>query len=353
MTPTVSVVIPCYNLGEYLDEAVESVLAQTYQDFEILIVDDGSTDEQTRTLLANYSQPRTRVIRTDNRGLSAAKNTGAARTTGKYLCMLDADDRLDPRYMALSVAALDQDETLAFASHWLRTFGEEEKDWTPAACDFPALLDLNTVNGAALVRREALNAVGGFDESMREGCEDWDFWIALVARGFRGRIIPEVLFHYRRRTGSMSRMMMTGDGHARLYGYLARKHRDAFRRHLPALMARRENDESRLRVQLDALRLEHFEWTRPELEKRRDDLAVAERQAARHAATLEREALASEAERLRTALDAATSEALRYHADANRASGQIHELHRSLSWRLTRPLRSIGGWLRRIQGDRS
>jgi glycosyltransferase involved in cell wall biosynthesis len=346
MTPTVSVVIPCYNLGEYLDEAVESVLAQTYQDFEILIVDDGSTDERTRTVVANYSRSRTRVIRTDNRGLSAAKNMGAAQTTGKYLCMLDADDRLDPRYMALSVAALDQDETLAFASHWLRTFGEEEKDWTPAACDFPALLDLNTVNGAALVRREALNAVGGFDESMREGCEDWDFWISLVARGYRGRIIPEVLFHYRRRPDSMSRTMMTGDRHVRLYGYLAHKHRDAFQRHLPALLARREHDESRLRTQIEALRLEHFEWTRPELEGRRDNVAVAARQAARHA-------VASELEGLRIGLDAARSEALRYHAEANRHSGLIQELQRSLSWRLTRPLRSIGGWARRIRGGRS
>jgi hypothetical protein len=126
-----------------------------------------------------------------------------------------------------------------------------------------------------------------------------------------------------------------------------------FRLHLPALMARREHDESRLRLQIDALGLEHFEWTQPELEKRRDDLAVAERRAARHSAALEREALASQAVRLQTALDTATSEALRYHADANRASGQIHELHRSLSWRLTQPLRSISGWIRRVTGGRS
>jgi len=347
---TVSVVIPCYNLGEFLDEAVDSVLAQTFQDFEILIVDDGSTDERTQALLASYSRPRTRVIRTENHGLPAAKNIGAAQTVGKYLCMLDADDRLDPHYMAVSVAALEQDQTVAFASHWLRTFGEEEKDWTPAGCDFPGLLDLNTVNGAALVRREAFNAVGGFDESMRDGCEDWDFWISLVARGLRGIVIPEILFHYRRRPGSMSRTMMTGDGHARLYGYLARKHRDVFRLHLPALVARREHDESRLREQIEQLGLEHFEWTRPELEKRRDDLAVAERRAARYSAVLEREALASQAENLRHALDTATSEALRYHADANRTQGQIHQLQLSMSWRLTQPLRSIGGWVRRILG---
>src|SRR5207248_10063202 len=92
----VSVIIPCFNLGGYLDEAVESVLAQTFQDFEILIVDDGSTDEETRRVLAYYRKPRTRVVRSENRGLPAAKNLGLAHTTAPLVCMLDADDQLDP-----------------------------------------------------------------------------------------------------------------------------------------------------------------------------------------------------------------------------------------------------------------
>src|SRR5437660_4655595 len=220
----VSVIVPCYNLGEYLDEAVDSVLAQTFQDFEIVVVDDGSTDQATRRLLAAYEKPRTRVIRSENRGLPAAKNLGLAETTGPYVCMLDADDRLDPQLLAKSVAALDRDPSLAFVSHWLRTFGDESWEWTPSRCDFPALLDVNTVNGAALVRRSALLAVGGFDESMRDGCEDWDAWISLVERGFKGAILPEVLFHYRRRPESMSRVMMRGEGHPRLYRRLTEKH---------------------------------------------------------------------------------------------------------------------------------
>ena len=198
----VSVIIPCYNLGRYLDEAVESVLAQTFEDFEILVVDDGSTENETRRL-------------------PAAKNLGLAHTTGPYVCMLDADDRLDPCLLEKSVAALDGDSSIAFVSHWLRTFGDEVWEWTPTRCDAPALLDVNTVNGAALVRRSALDAVGGFDESMRDGCEDWDVWISLVERGFKGAILPEVLFHYRRRPESMSRVTMRGEGHPRLYRRLA------------------------------------------------------------------------------------------------------------------------------------
>jgi len=348
MSPTVSVVIPCYNLGQFLDEAVQSVLDQTYQDFEILIVDDGSTDEQTRTLLANYQRPKTRVIRTENRGLPAAKNAGAAATSGRYLCMLDADDRLDRLYMEKSVAALDNDAGCAFVSHWLRTFGDETHDWTPERCDFPALLDVNTVNGAALVRRQALEAVGGFDESMRDGCEDWDFWISLVEGGHRGHILPEVLFHYRRRPGSMSKTMVKDAGHSRLYAFLARKHADAFRSHLGALVARRSRDEATLREHLDDLDLEHHAWAAPELAKRRDDLAAAERMVRRHTERLERQAIDAEltvtretAARLETARAEATAEALRFHAEANRATAEAAELRRSLSWRITQPLRWV------------
>ena len=354
MTPTVSVVIPCYNLGEYLDEAVQSVLDQTFQDFEILIVDDGSTDERTRSLLASYARPKTRIIRTENRGLPAAKNSGAANTTGRYLCMLDADDRLDPRYMEVSVAALEANPTLAFVSHWLRTFGDEDNDWTPERCDFPALLDMNTVNGAALVRREAVQAAGGFDEAMRDGCEDWDFWITLVERGFAGHILPEILFQYRRRRGSMSRTMLKDDGHARLYAYLARKHSAAFRQHLPALLSRREQDETTLLAQCNRLALEHFEWAELELARRRDDVAIAERQAARRRAELERQRLKIEVEVLRDARAIATSEALKYHADANRSAEELASLRQSASWRLTRPLRRIVDLFRgRRGGDQS
>jgi glycosyltransferase involved in cell wall biosynthesis len=357
MTPTVSVVIPCYNLGEYLDEAVQSVLAQTYQDFEILIVDDGSTDERTRTLLAAYTPPKTRIIRTENRGLPAAKNAGAAATTGRYLCMLDADDRLDPLYMEKSIAVLGKDATCAFVSHWLRTFGDETHDWTPERCDFPALLDVNTVNGAALVRRQALEAVGGFDESMRDGCEDWDFWISLVERGHRGHILPEVLFHYRRRPGSMSKTMVKDAGHSRLYAFLARKHAEAFRTHLPALVARRSRDEATLRAHLEDLNLEHHEWAAPELAKRRDDLAAAERRVSRHAELLERQTIDAEltvmretAARLETARAQATTEALRFHAESSRAVEEAAALKRSLSWRITKPLRWVAD---RFRGGRA
>src|SRR5437879_507126 len=96
--PVVSVIIPCFNQGATLDEAVASVLNQTFTDFEIVIVNDGSTDPFTSELLANYHRPRTRVITTANGGLAAARNTAIRNSRGKYILPLDADDRIAPEY---------------------------------------------------------------------------------------------------------------------------------------------------------------------------------------------------------------------------------------------------------------
>src|SRR6185369_13027955 len=160
MGSSVSVIIPCYNLGRYLDEAVASVLAQTFQDFEILIVDDGSTDAATRAVLDGYSRPRTRVFRTAHAGLAAARNHGIERAQGRYVCALDADDTLEPAFLEKLVRVLDADASLTFSSCWLRTFGDESWEWTPERCDLPALLWENTVLTAALVRRDAVVAIG-------------------------------------------------------------------------------------------------------------------------------------------------------------------------------------------------
>lgn len=323
-TPTVSVIVPCYNLGRYLPEAIDSVLAQSYTDFQILIVDDGSTDAETRRVLADYAKgelPNLQVVTSHNRGLPGAKNLGLAHTSGRYVCMFDADDRLVPEFLEKSVAVLERDSRIAFVSHWLRTFGDDESDWTPTSCDFPTLLDLNTINGAALVRRSALDAVGGFDETMRDGCEDWDVWISLVEGGFPGTILPEVLFLYRRRPDSMSRHMMEGDRHPRLYRRLVEKHAESYRAHLTALLVRRERDLSHLRRHIDALEIDYERELEPQLREVRDDVAL------RHGPAV-----------------------AAGHGEAASARAEVHALRTSLSWRVTAPFRALYDLIRQRGG---
>jgi glycosyltransferase involved in cell wall biosynthesis/SAM-dependent methyltransferase len=237
MSSLVSVVIPCFNLAAYLDETVQSVLDQTFQDFEIVIVDDGSDDAATRHMLASYRRPKTRIVRIENRGLPGARNRGLEEAVGRYVSFLDADDLYEPSFLERTVATLEADPSKAFASCWLRAFGEDDFSWAPESCSFPRLLAEDTVCTAALMRRGAVEAVGGFDESGNVyGYEDWALAIAVVERGGEGLILPEFLFRYRIRAGSMTSECTRPENHARVVEYLVDKHAATYRRHFSGVI---------------------------------------------------------------------------------------------------------------------
>src|SRR5215213_6636466 len=101
MSPRVTIVIPCFNLGEYLADTIDSVLAQTFQDFEIIVVNDGSTDERTNRIISDLSHPKIRTIATANQGLARARNSGIAGAAGDYILPLDADDKIAPTYLRM------------------------------------------------------------------------------------------------------------------------------------------------------------------------------------------------------------------------------------------------------------
>ena len=321
--PTVSVIVPCFDLGQYLDEAVASVLAQTFQDFEILIVDDGSTDPATQALLGGYSRPKTRVIRAEHAGLAASRNLGIAQATGRYLCALDADDTLEPSFLEKMVGALDRDNSLTFSSCWLRTFGDESWDWTPQRCDLPTLLWEDTVLTAALVRREAVVSVGGYDTNMPEqGDEDWDLWLTLVERGHRGAILPEILFNYRRRAGSMSTVCWHGPGHLPLLRYRVAKHRTTYERYRFDVLLHQDDATGGLLRRNDRLERHIASDLEPAVNLRRQELGTLQAKLA----------AGSHVEHLEAALRSTTAE--------------VAALRGSMSWRVTAPLRAIyGRWL--------
>jgi glycosyltransferase involved in cell wall biosynthesis len=275
MNPKVSVVIPCYDLGEYLDEAVQSVLAQTFQDFEILVVNDGSAHPATRALLAEYQRPRTRVIHMKHGGLAAARNLGIANAAGQYLCALDADDRLESTFLEKTVRILESDPSVTFVSSWLRTFGNESWEWKPERCDLPTLLWEDTVLTASLVRRDAVLSVGAYDTAMPvQGDEDWDLWLTLVERGYRGVILREILFHYRRRTGSMSSICWWGAGHLPLARYRLAKHRATYERYLADVLLHQEDETAVLLRQNDEMERRLTSELGPAIAARLEELAT-------------------------------------------------------------------------------
>ena len=220
--PIVSVVIPCYNYGEYLEEAVDSALGQTLQDSEVIVVDDGSTDSLTMEVLAKLDRPRTRVIHQANTGLPGARNAGIGVATGRYICCLDADDALEETYLEKTVTLLESHPDIGFAYSWVRRFGAAEGVWEPEDFNLKKLLEYNHVSVSAVFRRQAWEAVGGYWNEMRPGYEDWEFWIRLAAHGYSGKLIPEFLLKYRKHGRSMVDEIV--DQHERLVRKIRQRH---------------------------------------------------------------------------------------------------------------------------------
>ena len=147
---------------------------------------------------------RTRVIRQANQGLSAARNTGMSAARGTYVVPLDADDELEPQFLEKMVAALEPEPEAAFAACRARLFEDIDAVWVPRPYNPYQLLLSNSIIGCVLLRRDAYLAVGGYDETMRHGNEDWDLWIRLIKAGWDVVEVPDVLFRYRKHGISMS-----------------------------------------------------------------------------------------------------------------------------------------------------
>ncbi|MBE6467087.1 MAG: glycosyltransferase family 2 protein [Alphaproteobacteria bacterium] len=201
--PRVSIVIPCYNHGQYVDEAVNSCLAQSYDDIEIIIVNDGSTDEATNTLLNNYSKPKTKVINKQNEGLAEARNTGIAAATGKYILPLDADDKIGPTYIEKAVNVIENNDKIGIVYCLAEFFGAKQGLWPLKEYKFPDILNSNRIFCTALFRKSDWEKVGGYKKEMIYGLEDYEFWLSLIENGVGVYRIPEVLFYYRQHEVSM------------------------------------------------------------------------------------------------------------------------------------------------------
>lgn len=201
----VSVVIPCYDQGAYLHEAIASVLSSTLTRFEIVVVNDGSTDKHTLEILSKRSWPKTRVIHQENKGLAGARNTGIAHSRGKFILPLDSDDRIAPSFLETAVRLLSDREDIAFVYCYAQLFGDESGIWITGDFSPRKLVIKNYIPASAVFLKSIWEEAGGYDESdiLRAGFEDWDFWLRVAGKGHKGHCIHEPLFYYRKHAGSM------------------------------------------------------------------------------------------------------------------------------------------------------
>ncbi len=227
----VSIVIPCYNPGEWLLPAVASARAQTYPRVEIVLVDDGTDSAESLDYLRSAATRADLFLEQANLGLPAARNTGMRAARGRFVLPLDADDLFEPRYVTECVAAMSASD-LAFVYSDCRVFGERHYIDTLPEYNLYNLLDRNSLTYAALICKDDWESAGGYDESMRLGYEDWEFWLRLGAANRFGRRLPQPLFRYRKRKSSLYDISLAH--HAEIVAYIQSRHPELYGDHYRA-----------------------------------------------------------------------------------------------------------------------
>lgn len=231
--PSISVVIPCFNHGQFLREAIDSVAAQTLGGVEAVVVDDGSTDEQTLRVLDGLSGS-TRIVRIPHQGLATARNAGISATNGTYILPLDADDRIAPSYLEKAVGVLEARPEVAIVYCQAELIGDVHGPWDLPAYSFPDVLIRPSIFASSVFRRSDWEKAGGFAAEMNLCWEDYDFWLTLVERGGEVYRIPEVLFYYRQHASSMIGAR-TREDYVAMFRKLFDRHRELYTQNIDVL----------------------------------------------------------------------------------------------------------------------
>jgi glycosyltransferase involved in cell wall biosynthesis len=200
----VSVVIPCYNSSAFLADTVQSVLAQTLCDMEIVLVDDGSVDD-TRAVIARMiaasADRDMRLVCQANAGTASARNRGISAARGRYILPLDADDLIAPTMLEECADLLDAEPRIALVYTDRQDFGDIERIWTAGKYELEHLKYFNQIAYCSMFRKSMWEDVGGYRVNVN-GFDDWDFWVACASRGFQGRHLPRPYLKHRRHQSS-------------------------------------------------------------------------------------------------------------------------------------------------------
>jgi len=227
----VSVIMPCYNDGEFIREAVASVFAQTYPCIELIIIDDGS-EKPTKKILKEISgKTGCILLESEHKGPSEARNIGIREASGTYILPLDADDEILPAYIEKAVQIMEENPDTGAVYCHAELFGEEQGRWNLPEYSFERMLVGNIVFVTALFRKKDWEAVGGFKTNMKHGLEDYDFWLSILEQNKTIYQLPEVLFRYRKKKKSRT-TSLTGDKETvrQAYGTIYENHKKFFRK---------------------------------------------------------------------------------------------------------------------------
>ena len=238
-SPLVSVIMPAYKQADYIADALESLIRQTYHNWEVAIVDDGSPDNVAEIAKIYCDKdPRIRFYHTDNHGVSGARNFAAANTSGEFIIPLDADDTFEPEYLEKCVAEFRRRPNLKLVYCQWQMFGAKHKSPELQYKGYADLLVVNTIFCSAMYRRTDFNRIGGYDTNIPFGFEDWDFWISLLDADAEVCQLQEKLFNYRIKKRSRNIEVNIEENKKITLQYIYRKHHTAYLEAFPDMIYR-------------------------------------------------------------------------------------------------------------------
>ena len=196
MNSTTSIVISTYNQAEFIEDTIESILFQTDNNFEVILVNNSSTDN-TMDVVSRYKKENFTIYENRYCGLSESRNFGASKAAGEWLLFIDGDDKIAPTFLEKTVATLKNNPSIGFAYTDTQHFHDSNGSWNHPEYNFDNLLQQNFVSSCSLIRRSAFEESGGYSKKNWGYFEDWQKWIHLGSLGWHGKHIPEKLFYYR------------------------------------------------------------------------------------------------------------------------------------------------------------
>lgn len=236
MNPVISVIVPCYNQAQFLEECLQSVLEQSFTDWECIIVDDGSPDNTEEIGLKWQSKDeRFGYVKKVNGGLSSARNYGIERARGQFILPLDCDDKIGKDYIRLGLQVFWERKNIGVVYSKAWYFGAITRPWILADYDKRFLLCENLVFCSAFFRKEDWETIGGYDENMRFGWEDWEFWINLIyTTGKDVYRVDYTGFYYRQKDSSMLASFASSiEKQTKAYDYIYNKHKKYYEENFP------------------------------------------------------------------------------------------------------------------------
>lgn len=233
--PLFSIIIPCYNQGEYLAETLDSVLAQTFCDFECIIINDGSTDN-SEEIIDYYCQKDERIkkLSQHNQGLSQSRNNGIIKAKGSYILPLDGDDKIGYQYLELAKNVFENSPQTKLVYCKAEFFGTQNEYWELPKYKYETLLFVNCIFCSAIFKKEDYLQTEGYDPNMRYGYEDWEFWLQLLNKEDKVVQIDSINFFYRRKDTSMISFIENKNKLKEMEEYVYKKHQNKFEQVLKA-----------------------------------------------------------------------------------------------------------------------